>query len=284
MSTASSLADLLASQTTKIPFQFSPVDSWASTILLEKHTSIMDSLGSGALARTTPTLSVVSEMFPPSSIPTSVTTMVLTMASPSAVKLFLILRYPEVISFFSSNGAEFGVGIETEKYYVRSRVTVRTSYFAPRILEDPLGIVIVPVCSSFWMSRLRNGIGTNPVSITTEPRRGLFLPPMQALPKPWGRLHYVYTSTRTYATLAETRNARINNGVRCVWEGNGHQGEEPTTIPPSQLSMVGVTNAPAGLDEFAAQCTITLVPSNRSLPPIQTQALLPTAERPNARF
>ena len=74
------------------------------------------------------------------------------------------------------------------------------------------------------------------------------------------------------------------NGVRCIWEGNGHQGEEPTTVPPSQLSMVGVTNAPAGLDEFAVQCIFTLVPSNRSLPPIQTQALLPTAERPNARL
>jgi hypothetical protein len=232
MSITSSLAGSLASQTTKILFQFSPVDSWASTILPEKHTSIMGSLGSGALARTTPTLSAVSEMFPPSSIPTSATTMVLTMASPWAVKLFLILRYPEVISFFSLNGAEFGVGIETEKYYVRSRVTVRTSYFAPRILEDPLGIVIVPVCSSFWMSRLRNGIGTDSVSITTEPRRGL-LPPMQALPKPWGRLHHVHTSTRTYATLAETRNARINNGVRCIWEGNGHQPGRGTNHYPA---------------------------------------------------
>ena len=148
-STANSLAGSLASQTTKIPSQLSPVDPWASTILLAKPTSIMGRFGSGALARTTAMHSVVSEMFLPSSITTPVITWVLTMASPWAVKLFLILRYPEVISFFSLNGAEFGVGIETEKYYVRSRVTVRTSYFAPQILEDPLGIVIVPVCSSF---------------------------------------------------------------------------------------------------------------------------------------
>ena len=33
---------------------------------------------------------------------------------------------------------------------------------------------------------------------------------MQVLPKPWGRLRYIHTSTRTYATLAELRNARIN--------------------------------------------------------------------------
>jgi aspartyl-tRNA(Asn)/glutamyl-tRNA(Gln) amidotransferase subunit A len=85
------------------------------------------------------------------------------------------------------------------------------------------------------MSRLRNGMGTVSVSITTEPRRGLLLPPMQALPKPWGRLHYVHTSTRTYTTLAETRNARINVFVHLADGSN--PGRTSTGGPLSGMAV-----------------------------------------------
>ena len=87
------------------------------------------------------------------------------------------------------------------------------------------------------MSRLRNGIGTDSVSITTEPRRGLLLPPMQALPKPWGRLHYIHTSTRTYATLAETRNARINAFVHLA---DGSNPQQTSAGGPLSGMTVGV--------------------------------------------
>lgn len=33
---------------------------------------------------------------------------------------------------------------------------------------------------------------------------------MRVLPRPWGTLRHVHNSVRSYATLAETRNARIN--------------------------------------------------------------------------
>ena len=50
--------------------------------------------------------------------------------------------------------------------------------------------------------------------------------PMQVLPKSWGRLRYIHTSTRTYATLAESRNARINAFVHLA------DGSEPRSASP----------------------------------------------------
>lgn len=49
---------------------------------------------------------------------------------------------------------------------------------------------------------------------------------MQVLPKSWGRLRYIHTSTRTYATLAESRNARINAFVHLA------DGSEPRSASP----------------------------------------------------
>ncbi|KAF9645661.1 amidase signature enzyme, partial [Thelephora ganbajun] len=50
---------------------------------------------------------------------------------------------------------------------------------------------------------------------------------MRVLPtKPWGRLRYTHTSTRTYATLAELRNARINAFVHFS------NGSEPGQVFP----------------------------------------------------
>lgn len=75
------------------------------------------------------------------------------------------------------------------------------------------------------------------------------------------------------------------NSMRCVWEGEGHRGEDPATVYPSQnLDIIGVANAPAGLDELAVQCVFTLVPSDRPLSPIQTQPPLSTTERAGTRL
>lgn len=74
------------------------------------------------------------------------------------------------------------------------------------------------------------------------------------------------------------------NDIRCIWEGSGYQGEGPATVQPGQsLGVIGVTNAPAGLDELAVQCIFTLVPSRRSLSHIQTRSSLPTVGRANTR-
>ena len=52
--------------------------------------------------------------------------------------------------------------------------------------------------------------------------------PMRALPRSRGRLHYSHFSVRSYVTLAETHNARINAFV--------HLGNDPK---PSQISPHG---------------------------------------------
>jgi hypothetical protein len=39
-------------------------------------------------------------------------------------------------------------------------------------------------------------------------------------------------------------------------------------------NIIGVTIAPAGLDDFVVQCIFTLVPSKRPLPPIPTRPSL----------
>lgn len=82
-----STAGSLASPTSKTPFRFSPVDPWASDILLAKPTSTMEKSGSGALVRITLMLSVVLEIPQICSLLTSVTTRVPTMLSTSVVKL-----------------------------------------------------------------------------------------------------------------------------------------------------------------------------------------------------
>ena len=53
--------------------------------------------------------------------------------------------------------------------------------------------------------------------------------PMQVLPKSWGRLRYIHTSIRTYAALAESRNARINAFVHLA------DGSEPRSASPDGL-------------------------------------------------
>jgi hypothetical protein len=71
------------------------------------------------------------------------------------------------------------------------------------------------------------------------------------------------------------------NGIRCVWEGSSYQGEDPASVQPNQnLGVIGVTNAPAGLDELAIQCIFTLVPPKRSL----SRPSLKTVERANTRL
>ena len=59
------------------------------------------------------------------------------------------------------------------------------------------------------------------------------LPPhlMQVLPRPWGTLRYIHTSARSYATLAETRNSRINAFVHFA-----NYSEPAQTSPDGPLS------------------------------------------------
>ena len=55
---------------------------------------------------------------------------------------------------------------------------------------------------------------------------------IQVLPKPWGRLPYIYisiTSTRTYANLAESRNARSNAFVHLA------DDSKPRKVSPDGL-------------------------------------------------
>ena len=74
------------------------------------------------------------------------------------------------------------------------------------------------------------------------------------------------------------------NDIQCIWQGTGHRGEDPTTVQPSQnLSVIGVTSAPAGLDELAVQRIFTLVPSKRSFSHIQIRSAPPAIERANTR-
>lgn len=75
------------------------------------------------------------------------------------------------------------------------------------------------------------------------------------------------------------------NSVRCVWEGNDFVAGDLAPGQPSQdPGILGVTIAPAGLDELAVQCIFTLLPSMRSLSPAQTPPLLSPTERPNVRL
>ena len=60
---------------------------------------------------------------------------------------------------------------------------------------------------------------------------------MHALPKPWGRLRYIHTSTRTYATLAESRNARINAFVHLA---NGSKPRHASPTGPLSGMTVAV--------------------------------------------
>jgi len=75
------------------------------------------------------------------------------------------------------------------------------------------------------------------------------------------------------------------NSVRCVWEGNDFvAGDLAAGQPFQDPGILGVTIAPAGLDELAVQCVFTLLPSMRSLSPAQTPPPLSPAERPNVRL
>lgn len=70
--------------------------------------------------------------------------------------------------------------------------------------------------------------------------------------------------------------------MRCIWAGECDRGEDPTTVPPARNpGIIGVINAPAGLDELTVQCIFTLVSPDRSPSPTQTQPSLSTAERAN---
>lgn len=79
-------------------------------------------------------------------------------------------------------------------------------------MAQALAVVRLSVSSKISLCRDSNGIGTGRLdhdgtkSRPAPPPRGF----MQVLPKSWGRLHYVHTSIRTYATLAEMRNEGIN--------------------------------------------------------------------------
>ena len=71
------------------------------------------------------------------------------------------------------------------------------------------------------------------------------------------------------------------NSVRCVWEGKDFVAGDLATGQPSQdPRILGVTIAPAGLDELAVQCIFTLLP----LSPAQTLLPLSPTERPNVRL
>lgn len=76
------------------------------------------------------------------------------------------------------------------------------------------------------------------------------------------------------------------DGMRCIWEGRDCRGEDPTTVQPSQedLGVIGVTHAPAGLDELTVQCIFTLVPSTRPYTPIETQPPSVTFECASSRL
>ena len=80
----------LALLTSRILFRLSPVDSWASTILLVKLTLIMEWSGSGVLARITPMLNAALEILQTSSSLTPMIIAVRTMVSTWSVKLFFI--------------------------------------------------------------------------------------------------------------------------------------------------------------------------------------------------
>lgn len=72
------------------------------------------------------------------------------------------------------------------------------------------------------------------------------------------------------------------DSIRCIWEGNRSMGKNHNDgdgQPNQNLSFIGVMNTPAGLDELAVQCIFTLVPSEPSHSPTQTQTSIP--ERSN---
>ena len=74
------------------------------------------------------------------------------------------------------------------------------------------------------------------------------------------------------------------DSMRCIWEGDNHLAEDPDVAMPSEdLSVLGISNTAAGLDELAVQCIFTLVPSKLSPSPIQTQLSIATTEPANAR-
>jgi len=101
---------------------------------------------------------------------------------------------------------------------------------------------------------------------------------------------YVLLFSSSFVEVRHAASGRLEqiirgNGMRCIWEGRDCRGEDPTTVQPSQnIGVIGVTHAPAGLDELTVQCIFTLVPSNRSLSPIQTQPSIYAVERANTRL
>ncbi|KAF9646507.1 hypothetical protein BDM02DRAFT_3008877 [Thelephora ganbajun] len=101
---------------------------------------------------------------------------------------------------------------------------------------------------------------------------------------------YILLFSRSFVEIRHAASGQLKqiirgNAIRCLWEGNDYRGKDPTTAQPNQnLSIIGVTNAPAGLDELATQCIFTLVPPKHSLSPVETRPSLSTAERANTRL
>lgn len=101
---------------------------------------------------------------------------------------------------------------------------------------------------------------------------------------------FVFLFSSKFVEVRHANSGRLEqiirgNGMRCIWEGEGRWDDDPTTVPTTQNpTIIGVTNAPAGLDELAVQCIFTLVPSDCSLSPTQKQPSLSAAEDANTRL
>lgn len=98
---------------------------------------------------------------------------------------------------------------------------------------------------------------------------------------------YVLLFSRGFVEIRHAVTGRLEqiirgNSVRCVWEGGGTLVDDPNTGQSGQhLSIVGVTNTPAGLDELVVQSIFTLVPSKRSTSPTQRRHFVSVTERAN---
>jgi len=151
------------------------------------------------------------------------------MASIWVVKLFLInMKIPE--NFVSTiKQGQLQCKNREKMYYVHSR-SKRNSFHTRKFkkafwaLED-----CVPISGDH-----NHGTKSETGSIAADFRVATTLPPrqlMRVLPNPWGRLRYIYSPTRTHATLAESHNARINAFVHLADDSRQRQ-----TTPDGPLS------------------------------------------------
>ena len=149
----------------------------------------MEWSGSGAPARTTSIFSAALGILRTSLLLTLMIITVPTMASTWIAKLFLIRKILENCLVRSAVHGRAWCR-DCDKYTLL-RCSTRSC-----ISASPFAAVTTPVGSHLD----HDGTESRP-----PPRQF-----MQVLPKSWGGLRYIHASTRTYATLAELRNARIN--------------------------------------------------------------------------